>query len=132
MEKNWRFHNFDLPRLKHLSPGQFWWTLTHTDITEFYTSFCNLNIRGLGKKSWNVLFCLCFIFEVFQFKQNCSTFFHVTLLNSTYRILSWSQFNCGHSLNWAHFWETSLLVIILGANFNYIFNHLSNVLFLKK
>ena len=53
-----RSQNFNFLGLKNLSRGKIWGAPTHTDITEFKTSCCNLKIRHLGAKQC-VAFLLC-------------------------------------------------------------------------
>ena len=49
-----------------------------TQITkDFKTSCWNLKIEGLGKNSYDAFFYLCFVLEIFYFKQNGNPFSHV-------------------------------------------------------
>ena len=49
-----------------------------TQITmNFKTSCWNLKIEGLGKNSYEAFFYLCFVLEIFYFKQNGNPFSHV-------------------------------------------------------
>ena len=46
----------------------------------FNTSFSNLKVRYLGKKSYEAFFCLCFGFEIFHLNQNFTSFLHMKRL----------------------------------------------------
>ena len=71
-EKNWCSQNF--PRffkLEKFIPRSVFGKLQLIQISlNFITSCCNLKSRGLQKNQAR-LFCLCFIFEIIHFKQNC-------------------------------------------------------------
>ena len=62
-----------------------WWVPTHTDITNFETSYCNLKTIDPG--TYHESLFLCFVFQLLCFKLDPNMLFHMKRRQLCYTLL---------------------------------------------